>query len=247
MNRLVSGASKGALAAILTLILVLPVAAVAAEPLPLPEARSMTLFHYQNTITTSEMPPLNNLYYELLGLELKSTYTYFVNPRGSGIDSAAVTNQVQLSFNAWNATTDFPLFNYGGSTGKEYSRDGQNTVSWAKLDSNAKVAMITIWYVPDTDGDGLDEIVEADLVFNSRLKWGIDPDGEGPKTINKYDLGSVATHEAGHIVGLAGLTDGSCRELTMCEYSAIGQTNKMSLEGGDVAGAQAIYGVRYSR
>lgn len=229
--------------------LILPVTIVAAEPLTPPEVKSMILFHSAKPSSSenSASPPLNNLYYELLGVKLTPTFTYFVNPKGSKLEAKKVENQIKLSFDGWNWTTEVRLFNYVGLTTKGYARDGQNTVLWKELDQKTKIAMTVIWYVPDTDGDGLAEIVEADIVLNSLLKWGIDPDGEGPRTIDKYDVKNIATHEAGHIVGLAGLTDGSCRELTMCEHSAIGQTNKISLEGGDVTGAQFLYGVRYSR
>lgn len=212
------------------------------------DIKSMTLIHYKRPDNySSPLSPLNNLYYELLGLELTSTFTYYVNPKFSGIESGAAVDQVQLSFNAWNATTEVRLFNFGGLTGGEYASDGQNTVSWARLDSNTKIAMTVIWYVPDTDGDGLEEIVEADIVLNSILRWGIDPDGEGPSTTKAYDIRNVATHEAGHVVGLAGLQNDAYRELTMYEFSASGQTNKISLEGGDVTGAQFLYGPRTSR
>ncbi|MDI6820012.1 MAG: matrixin family metalloprotease [Candidatus Hodarchaeaceae archaeon] len=135
------------------------------------------------------------------------------------------------------------LFSYGGATGaRGYSLDRQNTVSWVGIAPTTAVAITVIWYVPDTDGDGLDEIVEFDVILNALLKWGIDPDGEGPVTIKAYDIRNVATHEAGHVVGLADLYDAAYRELTMYGYTSKGETKKISLETGDIAGAQYLYG-----
>jgi len=48
-----------------------------------------------------------------------------------------------------------------------------------------------LWYV-DNDNSGSptvgDEFVDADVVFNALLKWGIDPDNEGPIKIKAYDV-----------------------------------------------------------
>ncbi len=233
------------LSAITATLLLLPVAIVAAAPSK-NNVQSMTLIDSVSTSTGSP-PPLCNLSYNLLGLKLNSTLTYYVSSNGTGNDRSAVVDQTQLSFAAWNATTDLGLFNYGGTTFSGYARDGRSTVSWAPLSSSTVVSKTVIWYTPDSNGDGFGEIVEADIILNKNLKWGIDADGEGETTIDRWDIRNAVTHCAGHVAGLADMCDESCRQLTMHGDSVKGETCKISLEGGDVTGAQYMYGARTTR
>lgn len=230
----------------IVIALALPATIASAQPAP-SELKNITFIDNANKGTSANpAPPLNNLSYKLLGLKLNSTFTYYVNPRGSGNSQSATANQTQLSFAAWNATTNMVLFNYGGSTDKGYGHDGRNTVLWAPLSSTV-VSKTVIWYVPDTDNDGFGQIVESDIILNKNLKWGIDPDVEGPITIDSYDIRNVITHDAGHIVGLADMCDGAYCQLTMHGNYSKGETIKISLEGGDVTGAQYLYGARTTR
>lgn len=209
------------------------------------EAGSITLDHEMGSDAANGIIP-NNTYYELLGTKMTSTMTFYVNPKGSGNDSNKTAGQARLASGAWNATTEGLLFTYGGLTTKGYGRDGQNTVLWANLPSTV-IARTVIWTVPDNNGDGLVEVVEVDIVMNSQLKWQIDPDGEGPLTIKNWDIRNILTHEFGHVVGLADLTSGTYYMLTMHAHASKGETQNISLEGGDIAGAQSLYGARVSR
>jgi bacillopeptidase F (M6 metalloprotease family) len=53
---------------------------------------------------------------------------------------------------------------------------------------------------------------------------------------------NVATHEAGHVVGLDDLYDIGYSGLTMYGYVSYKETMKISLEAGDIAGAQSLWG-----
>ena len=84
---------------------------------------------------------------------------------------------------------------------------------------------------------------DCDIVLNAFHEWGIDPDGEGDEyTIDVFDVRNIVTHEAGHVTGLDDLSDDVYSELTMYAYSEEGETKKISLEIGDEAGCQALYG-----
>ena len=65
---------------------------------------------------------------------------------------------------------------------------------------------------------------------------------EDAETIAAFDIQNIGTHEAGHVVGLADLYENQYNELTMYGYSDIGETQKCSLETGDILGAQKLYG-----
>jgi hypothetical protein len=188
-----------------------------------------------------EQPTADNTAYALLNMELTSTATYFVNPEGGPTGSGA---EVQQAFAAWDEVTSLALFEYGGeSTQRGWSLDGENTVSWAGIVPRDIVAVAHIWALGDDDGDDLLDIVEFDITFNALHKWGIDPDDEGPAKLKReFDVQNVATHEVGHVVGLADLYEDQYRELTMYGYASPGESSKISLEQGDVAGAQYLYG-----
>ena len=89
------------------------------------------------------------------------------------------------------------------------------------------------------NGVGFDVVVGliiADIIFNALLKWSSDP-------IKKaYHVQNIATHEAGHVVGLDDLYDEVYSELTMYGYSKKGETKKVDLQEGDVLGTQDLYG-----
>ncbi len=183
----------------------------------------------------------------------KEGVPYALNPSGVSKLGSAVTQAVSGSLNTWNDATEAqsrpvtvfaaaPMINWNAqveptSAGRP---DYQNVISWASLGDNNVIAMSTMWYNSLTR-----ELVDADMVFNTYFKWGIDKDGEGtlysvkPST---FDIQNIGTHEAGHVFGLGDIYDGKYSEMTMYGYGAFGEVKKISLDGGDVAGIQAIFG-----
>jgi len=231
----------------IALILGLSSAVFAAEPpkkpITPPQLKEITFIHYARPDTPGkpQPPPVDNTAYELLGLVLPGNVTYCVNPRGAPAGALA---EIESAFETWDAVTGTELFNPASQTAiSGFSYDGQNTISWVGIAPTSIIAMTSIWYWDDGNSTTLDAILEFDIVFNALLKWGIDPDDEGPLRLkNAYDVQNIATHEAGHVVGLADLYEDQYRELTMYGYSSKGETIKISLEQGDVAGTQYLYG-----
>jgi hypothetical protein len=159
---------------------------------------------------------------------------YYVNTK-----SASVVAAVKAAFETWDAQVTVELFNdnvemISKAAGNKF--DGKNVVSWGALRPGI-VAVTYIWYYSDSL-----EIVEFGMVFNKHYAWGIDPDGEGPATINAFDIQNVATHEAGHTLSLNDLYMVEASGLTMYGYTSIGETMKRSLGAGDVFGVHLIYG-----
>ncbi len=172
---------------------------------------------------------------------------YTINPSNAPLGAEG---EVKLAFEAWDAATlaelfsDTPTINYNAWWGRE---DGRNNVSWQLIAGYPNVIAGTwIWYY-DNDNNGTmtlgDTMEETDIVFNlGSIKWGIDPDDEGPTKIKNFDVQNIATHEVGHVVGLDDLYESKYSEITMYGYSSKGETKKISLEVGDILGTQAIYG-----
>ena len=228
------------------------------NPKPLnPRVLEAVFIHYEHPGKPTPKPtpipePKVNDYYLLLGPKWDlSKYSgggvpYTINPSNAPLGAE---NEVKLGFEAWDAATSAELFNNPTiDTSAWWGReDGRNNVSWQLIAGYPNVIAGTwIWYL-DNDGSGgmsaTDEIIETDIVFNlGSIKWGIDPDGEGPTKIKNFDVQDIATHEAGHVVGLDDLYESKYSELTMYGYSSKGETKKISLEVGDVLGTQAIYG-----
>jgi len=182
--------------------------------------------------------PKDNTYYELWGGWLDGTATYYVNPTVSLVAGEDPVAAVNAAVEAWDEVTAANLFEYGGETTERwYAEDGQNTVSWVKFVPRNYIAVAVMWYDPATM-----IIYEIDIVFNTFFAWGIDPDREGGVTIKAMDIQNIATHEFGHPTGLDDLYNEIYSELTMYGYSSKGETQKCTLEEGDISGAQSIYG-----
>lgn len=56
------------------------------------------------------------------------------------------------------------------------------------------------------------------------------------------DVRNIATHEVGHTLVLEDLYQDRYVQMTMYGYSTEGEVKKISLEAGDIAGVQALYG-----
>lgn len=181
--------------------------------------------------------PKDNTYYELWGGYLADIAEYYVNPNISLVTGGDPIEAVNAAVEAWDEVTADELFSYGGTTDKSwYAEDGQNTVSWVKFVPRNYIAVAVMWYDPGTM-----IIWEFDIVFNTFHKWGIDPVKEDKDTIKAFDVQNIATHEFGHPVGLDDLYDEIYSELTMYGSSSKGETEKCSLEIGDITGAQVLY------
>jgi hypothetical protein len=110
--------------------------------------------------------------------------------------------------------------------------DGVNEIMFGALSPNNVIAQTTVWYNPSTKS-----IVDFDMVFNTYYSW-----GDATVTSSLMDIQNIATHELGHGWGLADLYQAKWSIETMYGYASQGQTNKRTLEAGDISGIQALYG-----
>ncbi|MDX3314963.1 matrixin family metalloprotease [Streptomyces sp. NPDC054884] len=99
------------------------------------------------------------------------------------------------------------------------------------------VATTCSWSRP-APGGGPEELLEADVRFNTHdHAFTDDPSGACTQA---YDLRSVATHEAGHVFGLAHSGAGH-ENLTMFASSFACSTSARTLGKGDVLGLRSLY------
>ena len=239
---------------IAVLVALISTPASAAKPIT-PKVLEAVFIHYEHPgkgkpPQPPEKPKVYD-FYLLLGPKWDpSKYSegvpYVINPAGAPLGAEM---EVTAAFEAWDATTSAELFNNSPTTDTNSwwgKLDGKNNISWQVISDGGIIAGTWIWYQDNGDGTMSpgDEILETDMVFNASQRWGIDPDGEGTtyKLKNMYDVRNIATHEAGHVVGLDDLYEGKYSEITMYGYSSKGETKKISLRSGDINGTTELYG-----
>jgi hypothetical protein len=121
------------------------------------------------------------------------------------------------------------------------AQDGVNRILYGPITvpGYETAVAVTISYADD---DGV--LVEADTIVNSAYKFTIAGETESstpaPATCGgHYDVQNVATHEAGHFLGLG--EDMSDEKATMFITSAPCQTHKRTLTAGDTAAMTSLY------
>ncbi len=205
--------------------------------------RVIDFVHYTNGTVQVISPNMGiqGTGFQTLGIMWKKfPVIYFVNPSNKyGLGERQVIREVKESFATWDDATGTNLFLYGGTKAKAvFDRDGKNMVFWGKMLQSNVIAKTRVWYNPRTNA-----ILESDMKLNKNLRGGIDPDGEAASAfVNAFDLNDIVTHEAGHVCGLADLYQSTWKDQTMYGYSSIGETKKISLESGDIAGVRYLYG-----
>jgi len=149
------------------------------------------------------------------------------------VDDGLDFGVIVKSFETWDDETSTELF-FEGVQGEVTAGflDDTNALSYGDYYSAGVIAVTYIWYYPDTG-----EIVEVDTLFDTDYTWG---DATFDPTV--MDLQNIATHEFGHWLVLDDLYNRPARKQTMYGYSTYGETIKRTLESGDIAGIQEIYG-----
>jgi hypothetical protein len=113
--------------------------------------------------------------------------------------------------------------------------DGENEVYFADVSSPGAIAVTIVWGI-FSGPPSQRKLVEWDQVFDDAdYDWSLA--GEP----NKMDFENISTHELGHAVGLSDLYQSSCAEQTMYGYANVGETNKRTLESGDITGVSTLY------
>lgn len=142
---------------------------------------------------------------------------------------------IEQGFKEWtDDPASFVNFNYRTTCPYDptVGNDDHNVIGFKDMGDTGWLA-VTLYGI---DGD---RISEVDIVFNDNYTWSATGE-EG-----KYDVQSVATHEAGHWLFLEDLYSSTNSEQTMYGYVDPGELKKRTLEWGDRAGVRYLYPERY--
>jgi hypothetical protein len=168
---------------------------------------------------------------------------------------------VQIGFGAWlSSGAKLPNVSFDSTKGAKFgpTPDGKSEIMYGPitLAGHENDLALTITFSDPKTG----EVLEADMIFNSSHPYALlsgssdsDDDSTGknaPQTANagttgaancnnKYDLQSVATHEAGHFFGLG--EDYDVKTATMFYTTGRCETNKRALQASDETTMDALY------
>ena len=171
---------------------------------------------------------------------------------GSLIDGSADWNECAIAaLVEWNANLDGAGVTFNavrGSTRTPAGNDGFSNVFFADdvfgtpFDERV-LAITSSWFIPR---EGIDETVEADVVFNNSQAFncyrGNTRLGPTPESSNTTDLKRVGLHEFGHVLGLDHPDQDTPPQTVDAIMNAfIGNLDALQLD--DIQGALTLYGV----
>lgn len=176
--------------------------------------------------------------YKLLGVKWKNlSVDYVINPANpENMEEGFVASTIAASAEVWDAVTSAELLNdnYTIDYSVQYGvHDFKNAIVFDDYKDDRIIAVTSIWYTLRGR-----EIVEFDMIFNTRFNW-----GNADIDQSLMDLQNIVTHELGHAVGLADIYSETCSAVTMYGYSQEGERDKRTLEQPDINGIYRIYGM----
>ena len=176
---------------------------------------------------------------------------YFVTNRDvERVTAQQLRTAVQRAFDTWHAvpntrtSSQFVGFTQSNPT----SGDGVTVLGFQDRRDLDRTLAATNFFVDTTTG----AIIESDIFFNSSFPWSTSDAGVS----GRYDVGSIAQHEIGHLLGLShsalGETElraggrrvlGAEAVMFPVAFSA-GDVNDRTLKADDIAGISDIYGTQ---
>jgi hypothetical protein len=162
--------------------------------------------------------------------------SYVVNPTNSqDLNLLFIQDAIVNGINEWDDHTSRNLVVdiYTVDTSAVWGvQDWKNAIVFGNYPDAGVIAVTTYWrYLRGGN------IAEFDILMDEDFTWG---DATiGPK---EMDFQNIFTHEFGHGLGLSDIYTSKCNTQTMFGYSWEGDIQKRTLESGDIAGLQRLYG-----
>lgn len=175
------------------------------------------------------------------GAKWKTPESYVINPANSrDLDQTFVVNNFAADVAKWETEAGVNIVENGSVTNEilvadTSAPDDKNEVYFGSIDSPGAIAITIVWGVFGGPPKNR-HLVEWDQVYDD-----VDFDWSLSGEAGKMDFDNIATHELGHSVGMSDLYTTNCSEQTMYGYASEGETNKQTLEAGDIAGIKALY------
>jgi len=186
-------------------------------------------------------PATTNCYGVLAdGAKWKGTAEDWVmNPSNTyGLDLNSVFNSQVANIAKWESAANYNVLGNGSMTAQELvadwsATDSVNEVYFGSISDPNTIAVTIVWGI--FSGPTFSrQLVEWDMIFNSSYDWSLT--GEA----GKMDFENISTHELGHAMGMADLYN-TCTAETMYGYATYGETQKRSLNSGDIKGINTLY------
>jgi len=176
------------------------------------------------------------------GAKWKNDEPWLVNSADSELSSNYVLSNLTSNIAKWEDAAGTPgILGSGSATNSALiadtqSTDGKNEVYFDELSDQGTIGVTIVWGIFGGPPQGR-VLVEWDQIYNTYYPWS--EDATGSQT--DMDFESISTHELGHSVGLDDLYTSGCSDQTMYGYANEGETNKRSLEAGDIKGISELY------
>lgn len=174
----------------------------------------------------------------------KTVEDYIVDPTNiDGLDENFVKINLALDIAEWEDAADgadilgdeVPGIVDGADT---LSPDNKNEVMFGDIASPGAIAVTIVWGIFNGPPFAR-ELVEWDQVYDDvDFDWSADCLNDN--CTNKMDFENIAQHELGHSIGMGHPSD-TCTEETMFRFASNEETNKRTLNDGDIAGVQEFY------
>jgi hypothetical protein len=175
------------------------------------------------------------------GAKWKTVEPYVMNPSNiHNLSPSFLTSNMDFNIEKWEDAAGVDILGLGSSTNQVLeadmdSPDDMNEVYFGSISDAGAIAVTVVWgvfYGPP----GRRELVEWDQIYD-QFDYAWSDSGEQ----GMMDFENIATHELGHSVGMGDLYDFGCSEQTMYGYAGYGETNKRTLEAGDITGISSLY------
>lgn len=175
------------------------------------------------------------------GAKWKANENWVVNPANTqGLSSSFVLDNITSNIQKWEDAANYNILGNGSTTSATLvadtsSPDGVNEVYFGDIADPNAIGVTIVWGVFNGPPFAR-ELVEWDQVYDD-----VDYSWSNTEDPTKMDFENISTHELGHAVGLADLYTTDCSQETMYGYAGNGETNKRTLEAGDIAGVSGLY------